>query len=201
MRTILLAAVLTLAALNVSAAPCGNCAGKGFVEGKIDSVPCSACEGYGVTPAAAKGTATTPIANKESPPVIVWPSYPTRPVGTNYWNMGHGRQITAEHLAGGHHSHERFDYQWLKTLSNAQLTALGSDSHEGNDKFREQFIVRRDAQGPAGVNPQLYSSGPMVYRTYSSSGCPNGNCPNMTSSNMTRTYSQPVRRSLFRGRR
>lgn len=71
---------------------------------------------------------------------VKWPSYPSRPLGRR-WTFN-GGQITARHLAGGHHAHERFDPNWLNGLSNAQLTALGSDSHNHQDHLREQYIVR-----------------------------------------------------------
>lgn len=70
------------------------------------------------------------------------PPYPSRPLGS-YWTMN-GGPISRQHLASpfDHHAHERFDPLWLNSLSHQQIQALGSDSHNGHDKFREHFIVR-----------------------------------------------------------
>jgi hypothetical protein len=69
------------------------------------------------------------------------PNYPNQPLG-RYWRYN-GGPITAAHLSGGHHSHERFDPHWLNSLSFQEIQALGSDSHNGHTRLREQYIVRR----------------------------------------------------------
>lgn len=119
---------------------------------------------------APRAPAAVPVATQPAPRVYRWPSYPTRSVSGRRWNLN-GGQITAEHLADdhSHHAHEHFDYQWLKTLNNDQLTALGTDAHEGN--VRERYVVRssRRAAPSAVVRRQ---AAPRVM-----SGCPDGRCP------------------------
>jgi hypothetical protein len=112
------------------------------------------------------------------PKAVRRPSYPTRSVTGSRWRYN-GGQITAAHLADdhGHHSHEHFDYSWLKTLSNAQLTALGSDAHDGN--VREQYVVRSTAGHHAAPARRVVTSVP-------TSSCPNGNCPNTSNTMRSR---------------
>lgn len=67
-------------------------------------------------------------------------SYPSRPLGRR-WTFNGGK-ITAAHLANphSHHAHEHFNRQYLNSLSQRELCALGSDSHNG--QVREQYVVR-----------------------------------------------------------
>jgi hypothetical protein len=106
-----------------------------------------------VTPAKHDDTASV---QEPTPPVPVvikaapkWPAYPNRSVSGSHWQYN-GGQITAAHLADprGHHAHEHFNRTWLNTLSQSQLTALGSDAHEG--RVREAYVVRGTSVKAAG---------------------------------------------------
>lgn len=160
---------------------CDNCGGTGKLGDGTIKVSCPVCGGDGKLntsepqdaaprPPAASGHPAQPAAG-----VTLWPEYPTRSVSGSRWTYN-GGQITAAHLANpnSHHAHEHFDRQWLNTLSNAQLTALGSDAHEG--RVRERFVVRSSHAAPA---------------KRATADCPTGNCPSPAA--------QRARRGLFGG--
>lgn len=73
--------------------------------------------------------------------IYPYPAYPSRSVSGSRW-IYDGGPITAAHLADphGHHAAEHFNRAWLNTLNQDQLTALGSDAHEG--RVRDQYVVR-----------------------------------------------------------
>jgi hypothetical protein len=111
-----------------------------------------------------------PAAVKTAP---VRTGYPLRGPNETWWDMGtvkQGRNVvrlqpTAEHLAQGQH---KFPMEWLKTLSQAELTALHSDDHEGRVKW--DYVSVRASTKTASPSPP-----PVVrYTLPSLQNCPPG---------------------------
>jgi hypothetical protein len=69
---------------------------------------------------------------KAAPRTVVRHGYPIR---GNWWTGCGGWQ----HLTQGEHA-GKFDANWLRSLSNAEIQSIHSDDHEG--RLKRQYIVR-----------------------------------------------------------
>lgn len=74
------------------------------------------------------------------------------------------------HLTRGEHA-GKYDPDWLKSLSNAEIQSLHADDHER--RVNSQYVVRPRTTTTVTVSKPVTK----VNRPVSSGGCPGGNCP------------------------
>lgn len=70
-----------------------------------------------------------------------WPHYPTTNKAIWRLNGGRGAHANWQHLTQGEHAKQRFDSNWLQSLSQPEIEALHADLHEGT--LKSGFIVTR----------------------------------------------------------
>ena len=68
-----------------------------------------------------------------------WPHYPTTNKRIYRLNGGRGSHADWQHLTEGEHK-GKFNADWLKTLSQAEIEALHSDDHQ--NKIQWAYVVR-----------------------------------------------------------
>lgn len=112
---------------------------------------------------APKASAVNVVVHESAPKAAVrLAKYPVRTSASGYhWpssGMSHAQKVA--HLQSGEHAGQ-FDAKWLASLSDAELTALHLDHHEGRTQW--QFVTRQRAMISFGLN--------------FSADCPAGNCP------------------------
>lgn len=75
----------------------------------------------------------------ESAATKSWPRYPTTNKSIYRLNNGHGAHADWKHLTQGQHS-GKFNADWLRTLSQAEIEALHADDH--TNKVQWAYVVR-----------------------------------------------------------